>query len=362
VFSTYLGGTGFDQVTALAIDHEDAVYVAGITNSLDFPVTANAYQTQCDGGTNMGFCVGDAFVAKFVGAGQELAYSTYLGGAGYDTAAALAIGERGEAYIAGQTGSSNFPTKNPYQGSLLGSSDAFVAKLNAAGSGLVFSTFLGGTSFDGATGIALDGRSNIYVTGITGSTDFPLVRPFQSTNKGGPTDGFVTKLNPRASQLIYSTYLGGSGLDYPFRIDVDRHEDAALIGFTSSTDFPTYHALYPSYNGGATDAFVVLLDRSGQQPRFSTFLGGTGDEYGYAIAIGCRNSIWVGGSTSSKDFPLAGAFQPAYAGGPFDAFLSRIQSDDDPPENTTRSLRESKERDYGCHRDDSDSGQTKTWP
>lgn len=260
----------------------------------------------------------------------------------------MAVDERGEAYITGQTGSSNFPTKNPYQGSLSGGNNAFVTKLNAAGSGLVFSTLLGGTSFDGATGIALDRESNIYVTGYTGSTDFPLVHPFQSVNKGGPADGFITKLNPQASQLIYSTYVGGSGFDYPFRIAVNRHEDAALIGFTNSTDFPTYQALYPSYLGGATDAFVLLLDRSGQQPRFSTYLGGTGDEYGYAIAIGCRNSVWVGGSTSSKDFPVAQALQPAYAGGPFDAFLSLIQSDDGSPEDTTRSFPTSDGRDKDC--------------
>ena len=193
---------------------------------------------QCDRGVNKSFCIGDAFVAKFARAGQKLVYSTYLGGAGYDSAATLVLDDRGEAYIAGQTGSRDFPIRNPYQGSLSGPTDSFVSKLNAAGSGLVFSTFLGGSSFDGATGIALDRRSNIYVTGITGSTDFPLVRPFQSVNKGGPADGFITKLNPQASQLIYSTYVGGSGFDYPFRIAVNRHEDAALIGFTSSTDLP----------------------------------------------------------------------------------------------------------------------------
>ncbi|HEX8896161.1 MAG TPA: SBBP repeat-containing protein, partial [Terriglobales bacterium] len=148
VFSTYLGGTGFDQITDLALDRENAVYVAGSTNSLDFPITTNAFQTQCDGGAHTGLCIGDAFVAKFARAGRKLVYSTYLGGTGYDSAAALAVDERGEAYITGQTGSSNFPTKNPYQGSLSGGNDAFVTKLNAAGSGLVFSTLLGGTSFD----------------------------------------------------------------------------------------------------------------------------------------------------------------------------------------------------------------------
>jgi hypothetical protein len=354
VFSTYLGGHGFDEISALAIDHDNALYVAGTTNSVDFPVTSNAFQKQCDGGAHTGFCIRDAFVAKLDADGRKLIYSTHLGGAGYDAAAGLAVNERGEAYIAGETGSTDFPTRNAYQSSLSGPSDAFITRLNAAGSGLVSSTFLGGTGFDSATDIALDGRGNIYVTGITGSADFPIARAFQSTNKGGPTDGFVTKLTPRASQLIYSTYYGGSGFDYPFRIAVNRRGEAALIGFTSSTDFPTYRALNSTYGGGLTDAFVVLLDRSGEQPRFSTYLGGTGDEYGYSITIGCRHSVWVGGSTSSKDFPLAQAFQPAYAGGPFDAFLSRILNRDDPAEGANRFSFVDEGHERGCSGDDVD--------
>jgi hypothetical protein len=352
VFSTYLGGHGFDQISALALDHDNAVYVAGSTNSLDFPITSNAFQTQCDGGAHAGFCIGDAFVAKFDSYGRKLIYSTYLGGAGYDAAAGLAVNERGEAYIAGQAGSSDFPSKNPYQSSLSGPSDAFVTRLNAAGSSLASSTFLGGSGFDAASDIALDGRGNIYVTGITGSADFPIARAFQPTNKGGFSDGFITKFNPRASQLIYSTYYGGSGFDYPFRIAVNRQGEAALIGFTSSTDFPTYQALNPTYGGGVTDAFVVLLDRSGEQPRFSTYLGGTGDEYGYAVSTGCRNSVWVGGSTSSKNFPLAQAFQPAYAGGPFDAFLSRILIRDDTAESPARFPPVNESHELGCGADD----------
>jgi hypothetical protein len=353
VFSTYLGGQGFDQISALAIDHDNAIYVAGSTNSLDFPITSNAFQKQCDGGSHQGFCIGDAFAAKFDPSGQKLIYSTYLGGAGYDLAAGISVNEHGEAYIAGQTGSSDFPTKNPYQRSLLGPNNAFISKLNVAGSGLMFSTFLGGTGFDRATDIALGHRGNIYVTGTATSLDFPLARAFQTTNKSGFT-GFVTKFNPQASQLVYSTYYGGSGSDYPFRIAVNRHGEAALIGITSSTDFPTYRALNPSYSGGATDAFVVLLDRSGQQPLFSTYLGGTGNDYGYAVSVGCRDSVWIGGSTSSRDFPLTQAFQPVYAGGPFDAFLSRILNHDDQEEaeEVARSLHSNDGHERGCRQKD----------
>ena len=351
VFSTYFGGGGFDQISALAIDRDNGVYVAGSTNSSNFPVTSNAFQKQCDGGAHPAFCIGDAFVAKFDSTGQKLVYSTYLGGAQYDIAAGLAVNERGEAYIAGETGSNDFPTRNPYQSILLGPDNAFITRLNEAGSGLVFSTFLGGTGFDGATDIGLDGLGNIFVTGFTSSIDFPLAQAFQTNNKGGISDGFVTKFNPQASRLIYSTYYGGSGWDYPFRIAVNRQGDAALTGLTSSTDFPTYRALNPTYGGGATDAFVALLDKSGQ-PDFSTYLGGTGDEYGYAVSVGCRNSIWVGGSTSSKDFPVTHAFQLDYAGGPFDAFLSRIVNKHDPEESTSRFLHIDDGHKQGCHEED----------
>src|SRR5256885_12977811 len=324
VFSTYLGGRGFDEVAALAIDHDNHVYVAGATNSLDLPITSNAFEKDCDGGAHTGFCIGDAFVTEFDASGQSLVYSTYLGGTGFDGASGLAVDEQGQAYVAGQTSSSNFPRTNAYQSSLSGPSDAFVTKLNATGSDVVFSTFLGGSGFDGATGVALDHRDRVYVTGTTNSMDFPLIRPFQSKNRGGFTDGFIAKLDSQTSELVYSTYLGGTGFDVPLRIAVNGRDEPSVVGFTSSTDFPTYNALNSFYGGGAADAFVAMLDRSGQKLRFATYLGGTGDDYGYGITIGRGNTVWVGGSTSSKDFPILDAFQPAYSGGPFDGFLMKI--------------------------------------
>lgn len=329
IFSTYFGGSGFDHIDAFALGRDDAIYITGGTTSLDFPVTPNALQKQCDRGVHTSFCIGDAFVAKLDDDGQKLLFSTYLGGSGFDFAGAIVLGEHGEIYVGGQTGSTDFPTKNPYQNALSGPADAFVSELNEGGSALEFSTFLGGSSFDGATGLALDRHRNIYVTGITASTDFPIAQPFQSANRGGPFDAFITKFNPQASRLIYSTYLGGSGFDYPFRVAVTEGERAAVIGFTSSTDFPIQNAIYPAYLGGNTDAFVFLLDKSGQQPVFSTYFGGGGDDYAYALSLGCRNSIWVGGSTSSKNFPVKRAFQPIYAGGPFDAFLSQLKTHDE---------------------------------
>jgi Beta-propeller repeat len=348
VFSTYLGGRNFDQILALALDKHNHIYVAGSTNSQDFPVTSQAFQKVCDRGANGGFCIGDAFVTQFDESGKNLVYSTYLGGRGYDTAAGLAVDEEGQAYVAGQTYSTDFPNKHAYQSSLSGFADAFVTKLNAAGSEVLFSTFLGGSSFDGANDLALDRQGNVYVTGITGSTDFPLVRPFQSRNQGGQFDGFLAKLDLETSQLIYSTYVGGNGIDYPFRITVNSRGEASVIGFTSSTNFPLLNPIQSSYRGGITDAFVFTLDRTGEKPRFSTYLGGSGDEFGYAITVGCHDSVWVGGSSSSKDFPMVDAFQRIYAGGPFDVFLSRIDADDQHEEDAAASSPTHERRDHGC--------------
>ncbi|MDP9161037.1 MAG: SBBP repeat-containing protein [Acidobacteriota bacterium] len=324
IFSTYLGGEGSDDIGALAIDHGRNVYVTGRTQSLHFPVTSKAFQQVCDGGANQGFCVTDAFVSKIDPSGRKLLYSTYLGGTGFDSASGIAVDDHGEAYIAGQTSSRDFPTRKAYQSSLMGFGDAFLAKLNARGSELVFSTYFGGTGFEGATDIALDHSQNVYITGTTSSTDFPLTRAFQSQNHGGFTDGFVTKFNPGASKLIYSTYLGGAGFDFPFRLAVTGTGEAMITGFTSSTDFPVYEALQPIYGGGPTDSFVTHLSRGGNELRFSTYLGGSSDEYGYSIASGCEGSVWIGGSTSSKNFPVVEAFQDKFAGGPYDAFLSKI--------------------------------------
>ena len=322
VFSTYLGGSGKDQINALALGRDGNVYVTGYTNSANFPATPNVLSTQCDGGKNPA-CAGDAFVTRFDASGQKLVYSTYVGGNAYDSGIGIVVDEQANAYVAGQTSSPDFPVHNAYQRTLKGFSNAFVFKLNASGSQAVWSTYLGGSRFDGAFDVAIDRRHNVYVTGNTQSTDFPLAHPFQSTNRA-QVDGFVTKFSAQGTSLIYSTYLGGSLINIPFRIAVSREEEAAVVGFTSSTDFPLQNPLQASYGGGNFDAFVTRFSRGGDQLQFSTYLGGTGDEFGYAITAGCDGSIWAGGSTSSTNFPLAKPFQPTYGGGPFDAFLTEI--------------------------------------
>jgi len=326
VFSTFLGGSSSDEAGDIALDTAGNVYIAGFTNSLNFPTTPGAYQSVCDRGALPGVCIGDAFAAKLSPTGRKLLYSTYLGGSGYDSGNGIAVNRDGALLIAGQTGSSDFPVQDAFQSSLAGPFNAFVTKLNTDGSGLVFSTYLGGNGFDAATGVAIDAHGSVYVTGNTSSTNFPTVKPFQAANQGNG-DGFVSKFGASGNTLIYSTYLGGTGWDYPFRIAVDARGAAALVGFTGSADFPVVKPTQLAFGGGSTDVFVTLVNPAGSVLLYSTFLGGAGDDFGYAVNADCAGNIWAAGSTASLDFPLVKSYQASYGGGPFDAFMTKISAD-----------------------------------
>lgn len=303
VYSTYLGGSGSlgDWGTGVAVDGAGNVYVAGDGTSSNFPTTANAFQQNYANGGSGGFAVGDAFVAKFnpsLSGPASLVYSTYLGGGdgyvsdigpiwvvlndnGEKDGPAIAVDASGNAYVAGATNSSNFPTtpgafQTTYHPGVPGTkknpgtpntADAFVTKLNPAGSGLVYSTFLGGSNMDGATGIAVDAQGNAYVTGYTRSTDFPRLNPLQS-QKGSGNDGwnnpnsdvFVATLNASGSALLFSTYLGGSGDDFGDAIAVNSAGDAYVTGKggnPGSSNFPTTPGAFQTAPGGG---FVFMID------------------------------------------------------------------------------------------------------
>ncbi len=251
VYSTYLGGSGYDDGIGIAVDDSGQAYVTGFTGSTDFPIQ-NPLQSAFGGGFT------DAFVAKLNRAGSQLVYSTYLGGNDDDFGGGIAVDHFGQAYVTGHTLSTDFPIQNPLQSTLGGFEDAFVAKLNRAGSQLVYSTFLGGTDLDRGLGIAVDHSGQTYVTGFTGSSDFPIQNPLQSVFGGGIFDAFVAKLNRAGSQLVYSTYLGGTSLDSGRGLAVDRFGQAYVTGETGSTDFPTQNPLQPTL-GGFGDAFVTKI-------------------------------------------------------------------------------------------------------
>ncbi len=235
MYSTYLGGTNTDFGYGIAVDGSGNTYVTGTTSSTDFPLT-NAIQTGSDN------IWGNAFVTKISASGATKTYSTYLGGNNFDQGLGIAVDPNGNAYVTGWTASSNFPTANAMQASNHGGNDAFVTELNPSGSAMIYSTYLGGGGNDQASGIAVDVNGNAYITGQSGSSDFPVTNSLQSF-AGGTFDAFVMEINPTGSARIYSTFLGGSGEDYGGGIAIDASGYAYVTGFTTSTDFPTTNPL-----------------------------------------------------------------------------------------------------------------------
>ena len=323
VYSTYLGGSGFDLSYRIAVDGAGSAYVTGETASTDFPTTAGAAQTTYAGGT------WDVFVTKLDATGSARLYSTYLGGSFSDTGAGIAVDAAGSAYVTGNTGSTDFPTTaGALQATHAGGfQDAFVTKLDATGSGLVYSTYLGGSSADfGRRGIAVDGTGSAYVTGETHSIDFPTTAGAVQPTNAGEFDAFVTKLDATGSGLVYSTYLGGSSPELPDDIAVDGAGSAYVTGFTESTDFPTTAGAAQTTSAGGREAFVTKLDATGSARLYSTYLGGSSDDDGFAIAVDATGGAYVSGTTTSTDFPTtAGAVQPTNAG-EFDAFVTKLNA------------------------------------
>jgi uncharacterized protein (TIGR03437 family) len=252
-----------------------------------------------------------------------LAYSTYLGGSGDDSGYGIAVDSSGNAYVTGYTFSSNFPAANPLQASNRGNMDVFVTKLNAAGSALVYSTYLGGSGDDSGHGIAVDSSGSAYVTGYTTSSNFPTANALQPSYGGGKCDAFVTKLNAAGSALVYSTYLGGGYSDEAFGIAVDPSGNAYVTGLTDSSNFPTANALQASLRGYG-DAFVGKLNAAGSALVYSTYLGGSGDDGGYGIAVDSSGNAYVTGYTWSGNFPTANALQASNGGS--DAFVTRLNA------------------------------------
>ncbi|MGD2084661.1 MAG: SBBP repeat-containing protein [Candidatus Aminicenantes bacterium] len=307
VYSTYIGGSNSDKGLDIVVDSNGCAYVTGSTSSTDFPTT-NAYQ-----GTLKG--VSDAFVAKLSSGGNSLVYSTYLGGYSSESGNGITVDSDGKTYVTGSTSSSNFPTANAYQQTFAGNWDAFVTKLTPGGNELEYSTYLGGSDMDNGNGITVDSHGSAYVTGLTSSSsNFPTKNPYQDTFGGGDEDAFVTKFSPTGKYLLYSTYLGGSRAEEGWRIELDRHENAYVAGDTSSEDFPTNNAFQETH-GGSYDAFVTKLSTAGDDLVYSTFLGGTGYDNGYGIAVDHSGSAYITGLTRSSSFPVVNAYQETYAGG-----------------------------------------------
>lgn len=348
-FSTYLGGSGYDSAQAIALDSLDSVYIAGFTQSPDFPTVTSpgsdggmpsqnlpaSYQSSLMGAQN-------AFVAKLSPDAASLLGSTYLGGSGNDAAAGLAIDALGDAYVAGYTRSVDFPSSDrAYQTKLGGctagpacpesAQNAFVSELSPLLVALDFSTFLGGSGQDAANAIALDSAGNVYVAGATSSPDFPTAGAYQAQN-AGTQNAFVTKLSADGSSLVYSTFLGGSASDVASALALDSFGDAYLAGQTQSRDFPLKGAFQASNLASSApdgDAFFAILGATGGTLLGSSYLGGGGGARGQGVALGPGSVAWIVGGAGAG-FPTKDPLSADYTAEPLDgqnAFLAKVSSE-----------------------------------
>lgn len=330
LWSTYLGGAGADEARSAALAPDGYIYLCGRTGSTDFPVTAHAFQRTYGGGLT------DGFLARLAPTGGSLAFCTLLGGASDDYAAAVAVDGSGRPTVAGVTASGDFPTtpdvvRPSWSPSFFDGAEGFVARLSATGSELDYSTFLGGGSADGISGLALDDQGRPLVVGNTRSSTFPITAGAVRTALGGSKDGFVTRLSSDASAYLYSSYLGGGDADAAIAAAIDAAGNAYVTGYTASADFPTTSgALQETYNGGgAYDGFVCKLAPSGGSLSLSyaTYLGGDGQDIPLALSVASDGRACVAGYTASDDFPTTAAAFDATANGGDDAFVAALAPD-----------------------------------
>jgi len=331
VYSTYIGGSRQDDGLSIALDSNGDAYLAGHTLSTNFPVTPGANDTTYNGNF-------DAFVTKLDARGRTLLFSTYIGGAENDTWPSVVVDSADNVYVAGITESPDFPVTPLAFDRLFGggNSDAFALKLDASGTSLLFSTFLGGTDDDFAYSIAVDTAMNAYVTGGTWSTDFPATPGAFDTSSGGSSDVFLTKVNATGRAIDYSTYLGGGAYDVGLCIAVDRSGFAYVTGATNSSNFPTTPGAFDRTQNspGWNDPFVAKLNDAGSRLIYSTYLGGNGDDYGNAITLGELGNAYLTGATTSADFPVTpGAFDNSYNGA-MDAFVTELNTTGFPANST----------------------------
>jgi uncharacterized repeat protein (TIGR01451 family) len=345
-YSTYIGGSNDDVAYAVTQDQYGDLFGAGYTLSTDFPVTANARQKTFGGGV----VTGDGFAFYTDSRGDKFTYCTYVGGSGEDQIFSEVVDTNLNAYLVGYTSSSDFKTSpNAYQKTCPLTrggtcSTAFITKLSGSGSGAVYSTFLGGSNGLGeaAYGVAIDSAFNAYITGVTGSANFPATPMAYDGTCGtdgqcnGNFDGFLAVLNTAGTALNYATFLGGSGADYSAGVALDSLNNIYVSGGTVSTNFPTTAGAGQKVFGGQTagcvlgvgnpcgDVTVTKFSNKGALV-YSTYLGGSKDEApGISMAMDTTGNAYVTGTTSSLNFPLVSPFQTTFGGGPTDAFLTKI--------------------------------------
>lgn len=319
LFGTYLGSPGEEYGQGIALDDANAAYVTGTTFSGFFPHVDSLYPHQ--GGA-------DAFVTKIDLAKHTIVYSTFLGGSLNDTGLAIAVDSTGQAYLAGDTNSADFPAAI-IQDSPSAEVYAYACKLEydetAYEISQVYGARFGGSADNSGTGIAVDGQGRAYVAGITDATDFPTQHPMQAENAGGH-DAFVAQLNPAGDALLYSSYLGGSGFETQVGIAVDLEESIYLVGTTASGNFPIHGTGVDNTLGGQFDLFAAKLKADGNPPEFSTYIGGSGiEESKGGAVVYYAGAFYVVGTTTSNDLPIVNPLDNAIGGGA-DVFVVKLTS------------------------------------
>lgn len=319
LFSTYLGGERNDRVDALAIDSQGSIYVTGYASSTTLPVV-NAFQPKIAGSN-------DALVAKFAAPNYRVAYCSYLGGVGADDPYGIGVDAQGNAFVTGYTVSPNLATAGVYQAKIATTGDNFIAKIRPAGDGLAFFTYVGGNGDDRVQALAMDASGNPVIAGSTTSKNYPVTATAVQTQLKGNTDGFVTKLDSNGTQVLYSTYLGGSQsaggayMEEARSVAVDPMGNIVVVGVTNSSDFPSVRPVQ-SFSG-ATDSFVTVLNPASDKIVYSSPLGGAKDDIAHSVAVDPTGAVYVAGHTLSPDYPLKGALRSAF-GGSQEGFLTKI--------------------------------------
>ena len=318
--STSLGGSNHDHGHSLTLDTSGNVYVTGYTDSTDFPTTSGAYDTSHNDSH-------DVFVSKLDSGLNSLLASTYLGGSNFDGGISLALDINGNVYVTGHTDSIDFPTTSgAYDTSHNDSHDVFVSKLNSGLTSLLASTYLGGSDHDEGYAIAFDTSGHVYVTGETDSRDFPTTSGAYDTSQNGSMDAFISKLNSGLTSLLASTYLGGDANAYGSAITLDISGNVYVTGYTDSTDFPTTSGAWDtSFNVGYYgDVFISKLNIGLTSLLASTYLGGSGYDWSYSLAIDTSGDVYVTGYTYSTAFPTTSEAYDTSQNGSMDVFISKL--------------------------------------
>jgi Beta-propeller repeat len=320
LYCTQIGGSAYDEASRIKVDSRGHAYVVGFTKSHDFPTSANAVQRSYGGGDS------DAFLVELDEKGK-LIYSTFLGGGEADQGDALSISGNGQVCLGGTTWSKDFPKAN-HRNLLHGmNADGFLGCFYPGQSDTLRTFVFGGSGDEKVTGIAQDKTRNLFVVGFTASDDFPIRAALQSALHG-KQDAFVIRFDLMKWEIAYATYFGGSGADSAWGVAVDGRGNPVIAGTTHSADLPTTPGVFQSHLSGASNAFVVSLDRSGKKVRYSTYFGGSGDDgSGYDgddVVVDSREHVWLAGMTNSRDLPVLNAYQPSYGGGELDGFVTEF--------------------------------------